>query len=289
MGIKHSAKNLVPHNQLPDGFGNFIHLGLMGRTVADVALMLGVVAGADPSDPQSMAVPRGRHGGAVREIELRGLRIAWRPLLGNERLAADVRAACEGALADLAQAGAAVETVEEAVENAEPTWRILQQSNWAARFEREAAEHADLMDPSLLAGIREGLAYTGRDVQRAMYRRTRLYREVQGWFGAFDLVLTPSISRGPLAADHAALEPIEIDGAPAGDMRRAWCSYLNLFNLTGNPALSVPCGWDGDGLPVGLQIVGPWYGEDRVLGLAAALERHRPWADRTPPHAPDRD
>jgi aspartyl-tRNA(Asn)/glutamyl-tRNA(Gln) amidotransferase subunit A len=69
-------------------------------------------------------------------------------------------------------------------------------------------------------------------------------------------------------------------------MRRAWVSYLNLFNLTGNPAISIPCGWTGNGLPVGLQIVGRWHADAELLRVAAAFESARPWADRRPPHAP---
>lgn len=279
VGLKPTL-GLLPHNQVPDGFGNFIHLGILARTVADTALMLGVLAGADASDPFSMAVPRRTYAPASIPS---GARIAWRPLVGNELLAAEVRAACESALADLAGEGAVIETLDDEIENPEPTWRILQQSNWAARFEQDAKDNADRMDPSLIEGIKEGLTYTGRDVQRAMYRRTRFHRQVQSWFTDRDFVVTPTISRPPLDAEHKASEPIEIDGNPAGDMRQTWCPYLNLFNLSGNPAISVPCGWTEDGLPIGIQIVGPWYAEEAVLGLAAVLERTRPWAHRTPP------
>ena len=194
--------------------------------------------------------------------------------------------ACEDALGVFEGLGAGIETVEEEFENAEPTWRILQQSNWAVRFADDAENNADKMDPSLVEGVRAGLDYTGRDVQRAMYRRTRFYRDVQAWFDDCDLVLTPTIARTPLAADHKALEPIEIDGADAGDMRQSWCPYLNLFNLTGNPAISIPCGWTAGGLPVGLQIVGRWYADAQVLGAAAAFEAARPWAGQRPPEAP---
>jgi aspartyl-tRNA(Asn)/glutamyl-tRNA(Gln) amidotransferase subunit A len=277
---------VVPHNQVPEGFGNFIHLGVLARTVADAALMLEAVAGEHVSDPYS----HGRHAPPFRRIiaasdRLDGLRFAWRPLLGNRLLARAVREACETALHAFEGLGGRVEPVEEEVENAEPTWRVLQQSNWGARFEKDAAENADKMDPSFVEGIREGLKYSGRELQRAMYRRTQFYRSVQLWFDKHDFILTPTISRPPLSAGHGALDPIAIEGADAGDMRNAWVPYLNLFNLTGNPAISVPCGWTADGLPVGLQIVGRWYADAEVLRVAAAFETARPWADRIPPHA----
>ena len=274
---------VAPHNQLPEAFGNFIHLGVFSRTVADAALMLGVLSGEHRSDPYSMDRPTADFSPGS---DFDGVRIAWRPLLGNTLLAADVRAACEDALLVFEGFGARIETVEEEFDNAEPTWRILQQSNWAVRFANDAEDNADQMDPSLVEGVRAGLAYTGRDVQRAMYRRTRFYRDVQAWFDDCDLVLTPTIARTPLAADHKALAPIDIDGEDAGDMRQSWCPYLNLFNLTGNPAISIPCGWTADGLPVGLQIVGRWHADAAVLGAAATFEAARPWTDRRPPEAP---
>ena len=282
VGLKPTL-GVAPHNQLPEAFGNFIHLGVFARTVRDAALMLGVVSGEHWSDPYSMGRPAAEFADGG---QLDGVRIAWRPLLGNTLLSADVRAACEDALQVFDGLGARIETVEEEFENAEPTWRILQQSNWAVRFANDAEQNADKMDPSLVEGVRAGLEYTGRDVQRAMYRRTRFYRDVQAWFEDCDLVLTPTIARTPLGADHQALEPIEIDGIDAGDMRQSWCPYLNLFNLTGNPALSIPCGWTADGLPVGLQIVGRWHADAAVLGAARAFETARPWADRRPPEAP---
>ena len=90
------------------------------------------------------------------------------------------------------------------------------------------------------------------------------------------------MSRPALKVEHRALDPITIGGVDAGDMRQSWVPYLNFFNLTGHPAVSVPCGWNDDGLPLGLQIVGRWYEDATVLRAAAALEEARPWAHRRP-------
>jgi len=286
VGLKPTL-GLLPHNQVPDGFGNFIHLGIMARTVRDTARMLDVLSGADASDPYSLAtVPTRAEAEVVRGGDLEGLRFEWRPLIGNTRLARIVRARCEEALAVMRALGGAVEANDTAFENAEPTWRVLQQSNWAVRFAKDVETSAAMMDPALVAGVREGQAYAGAEVQAALYKRTQLYRTVQTWFDRFDFILTPTISRLPLAADHRTTDPIDIDGVPAGDMRVAWGSYLNLFNLTGHPAVSIPCGWSDDGLPVGLQIVGRWFSDAALLRVAAAFETARPWTDRRPPHAP---
>jgi aspartyl-tRNA(Asn)/glutamyl-tRNA(Gln) amidotransferase subunit A len=286
LGLKPTL-GLVPHGQVPEAFNNFIHLGLIARTVRDLALMLDLLAGPDPSDPHSLGVPAPDALARLdRPLDLARVRIAWRPLLGNALLDDEVRALCEATVESLAQAGAAVETDETPFENAEPAWRVLQQSNWAARFHDKIEELAPRMDPSFVEGIRAGGAYTGRQVTRAGYQRTQFFRAAQKWFERFDFVLTPTAARPPLPVEHKALDPIEIDGRDAGDMRRSYVSYLNAIDLTGHPALSVPCGWTRDGLPVGIQVIGRWYADAEVLRLAAVLEAERPWAARIPPHAP---
>jgi aspartyl-tRNA(Asn)/glutamyl-tRNA(Gln) amidotransferase subunit A len=282
---------VVPHNQVPDGFNNFIHLGVMSRTVRDAALMLDVVAGPHPADPHSLAVPAPRALAAldntVRE-RIAGSRMAWLPLLGNSLLDDEVRKLCEAAIEAFREFGCRVDLLEDKVANAEPCWRVLQQSNWAARFHARLDELASQLDPSFVDGIRAGGAYTGQQLLQATYERTAHFRSAQAWFAKYDLILTPTMSRPALEIEHGALEPITIGGVDAGDMRQSWVSYLNFFNLTGHPAISIPCGWNSAGLPCGLQIVGRWYEDATVLIAAAALESVRPWAHRRPPHGADR-
>lgn len=288
VGLKPTL-GLIPHSQVPDGFNNFIHLGLMARNVADIALMLDAISGSDPSDPHSIGVARTEALAAIADVNaasLRGLRVAWRPLAGNTLLDDEVRDACEQAVDAFRALGCHVDVQDTAIENAEPAWRVLQQSNWAARFFDRIDEVAPLLDPSFVEGIRAGGAYTGQQAMRATYKRTEHFRVVQRWFNTYDLVLTPTMSRPPLAADHTALEPIIIGGQDAGDMRQSWVPYLNLFDLTGHPAVSVPCGWSNEGLPIGLQIIGPWYQDAAVLRAATAFERVVPWGHRLPPNCP---
>ena len=263
----------VPHNQVPDAFNNFIHLGLMAREVADCALMLDAVAGPHPADPHSLAVPAPAAQDRLRAgFELRGARIAWRPFLGNVSLDDGIRDACERALAVLAGAGAEVERIDEPLEPADPAWRVLQQSNWAARFFARIGEVEGLLEPGFVEGIRAGGALTGQQLLAATVRRTTLFRAVQGWFGRHAWLATPVTACPPLAATHGVSEPITINGQAAGDPREAWAPYLNLFNLTGHPAISVPVGFTPDGLPVGLQLVGRWNADADLLALAAQLE-----------------
>ncbi|HWI39594.1 MAG TPA: amidase [Burkholderiales bacterium] len=261
----------VPHNQVPDAFNNFIHLGVMARTVDDCELMLDAIAGPHPSDPWSQIRGQGANSP--------NLRVEWRPLLGNTLLDDEIRAQCEAALRSI---GAEVRTVDEPFENAEAPWRVLQQSNWAARWFGKIGEVEAKIEPGFAAGIRAGGAYTGQQLLAATVKRTEYFRKVQGWFERCDLVATPTMSRPPMSATHQVDEPITVNGKPAGDLRVAWAPYLNVFNLTGHPALSVPAGFTRAGLPVGLQLVARWHAEADLFAAARRIEQARPWADRQP-------
>ena len=285
VGLKPTL-GVIPHNQVPDAFNNYIHLGLMARTAADVALMLDVVAGGHSTDPHSIGVAAPNAlATALKGDDKPGenRRVAWRPLVGNRLLDDEVRKVCEQALDVFRQLGYQIDTIDEPVENAEPAWRVLQQANWAARFYARLDEVHAKLDPSFVDGIRAGGQYTGQQLLQAIYKRTEYFRAVQQWFAKYDLILTPTASRPPLSADHKALDPITINGADAGDMRHSWVSYLHLFNLTGHPAVSIPCGFIRNGLPVGLQIVGRWYADAEILKAASAYQRVTEWHSRTPP------
>ena len=285
VGFKQTL-GLVPHDLTPDGFGNQSHITPITRTVADSALMLAAMAGPDPCDPHSLGLTPPDFAAAARpEGDLKGVRIAWRPLLGNELLADEVRAACERALAALEELGAIVEPVEDDFASTEPIWLILTQSFWNARFRRYVAEFGPRMSETLLRQMDTGAGHSAVALQEAMFARTRVFREVQRWFETCDIVATPTLSRTALAIDHDFFAPIEIDGVPADTVRNAWYPYTLPFNLSGNPAVSLPCGFGSDGLPIGLQLIGPHLGDAGLLHAAALFEAARPWADRRPPFA----
>jgi aspartyl-tRNA(Asn)/glutamyl-tRNA(Gln) amidotransferase subunit A len=287
VGFKQTL-GLVPHDLTPDGFGNQSHITPLTRTVMDAALMLEAMAGPDNCDPHSLGLPAPDFVGGAKPMsktggDLRGLRIAWRPLLGNSILAREVRAACEGALAAFTELGAIVEPVADDFASTEPIWLILTQSFWNARFRRYVPEFGARISETLLRQMDNGAGLTAVALQQAMFERTRIFREVQAWFDDCDIVATPTLSRTALAIDHDFFSGIEIDGAPADTVRKAWYPYTLPFNLSGNPAVTLPCGRGADGLPIGLQLVGPHLGDARLLRAAALFEMARPWSADRPP------
>ncbi len=282
VGFKQTL-GLVPHDLTPDGFGNQSHITPMSRTVMDSALMLQAMAGPDRCDPHSLGLAVPDLVAAARpEGDLTGVRIAWRPYLGNRKLAAEVRAACEDGLAALAALGAEIEPVDDGFASSEPIWLVLTQSFWNARFRRYVGQYGNHMSDTLIRQMDRGAGHSAVALQEAMFERTRIFRDIQRWFEDFDLVATPTLSRTALPADHDFFAPIEIDGEIADTVRNAWYPYTLPFNLSGNPAVSLPCGFGADGLPIGLQLVGPHLGDAALLHAAALFEAARPWAARRP-------
>src|SRR5262249_24408835 len=241
------------------------------------------IAGPDLCDPHALGLGVPDFVAAARpQGDLKGVRIAWRPLLGNTILAREVREACEQALTAFEALGAIVEPVEDDFQSTEPIWLILTQSFWNARFRRHVAQFGNRMSETLLRQMDNGAGHSAVALQEAMFERTRVFRELQGWFRHHDIVATPTLSRTALAIDHDFFAPIDIDGQTADTVRKAWYPYTLPFNLSGNPAVTLPCGFGSDGLPIGLQLIGPHLGDAQLIRAAALFEQARPWADKRP-------
>ena len=214
---------------------------------------------------------------------MRGLRLGWLPRVGNRLVDPDVLASCEAAVRHLEGQGAHVETVDEDFAPFERTFLVFLQAGLAARV---GPHMADVRRPGGAEPARvdrAGRAVVGGGLgERARPSGPRSTVACSALFRRFDFLLSPTLARPALAVDHDPYEPITIAGESAGSIRGAWYPYLWPFNLSGHPAVSLPCGWSSDGLPIGLQIVGPWYADRRVLALAAHLERERPCARPMP-------
>jgi aspartyl-tRNA(Asn)/glutamyl-tRNA(Gln) amidotransferase subunit A len=268
----------VPHVHQADLFSSTSYIGPMARTVAEATACFDVIVGFDPRDPYSRPEPSDD----PREVTVRGLRIGWLPRVGNHLVDPEVLGECEGVVGYLEGQGAHVETIEEDLSAFERTFLIGLQAGLAARVGPHMATFGDKVAPSLRESVERGAQWTAVDWVNALGQRTAMYRRAHGWLQRFDFLVSPTLSRPALPVDHDAFRPISIAGQVAGSIRGAWYPYLWPFNLSGHPAVSLPCGWSSDGLPIGLQIVGPWYGDRRVLALAGHLERERPCARPMP-------
>jgi aspartyl-tRNA(Asn)/glutamyl-tRNA(Gln) amidotransferase subunit A len=268
----------VPHVHQADLFSSTSYIGPMARTVAEAAACFDAIAGFDAGDPYSRPEPPDD----PRGVEVRGLRVGWLPRVGNRLVDPDVLASCEAVVRHLEGRGAHVEAVAEDLGPFEHTFLVFLQGGLAARVGPHMAAFGDQVAKSLRESIERGARWSAVDWANAVAQRTTVYRRVCTLFRRFDVLLSPTLGRPALALDHDPYEPITIAGESAGSIRGAWYPYLWPFNLSGHPAVSLPCGWSSDGLPIGLQIVGPWHADRRVLALAAHLERERPCARPMP-------
>jgi len=282
IGFKQSA-GVVPHDMSPEVFANISSINPMARTVMDTALMLETMAGTHPSDPYSYGAPStGFVAAAMPEGSLKGMRMAWRPLLGNTVIDSQVLELCEAAALTLGRLGAAVEPMDDDLEPIEPTWFAYSSAMWNARFRDALPQWRDKLSPTLLRQMELGQDATGEAVGRSLLARTLLFRKVQGWFDRFDVIVTPTLARTAIDIEERLFEPIEIEGRKVDTVRKAWYPYTHPFNLTGHPAVTLPCGFHSDGLPVAIQLVGRCGEDARLFRVAALFGQARPWAHRRP-------
>jgi aspartyl-tRNA(Asn)/glutamyl-tRNA(Gln) amidotransferase subunit A len=282
VGVKQSS-GVVPHDMSPEAFANVSSINPMGRVVMDAALMLEAMAGPHGSDPFALGMPSaGFVAAAVPEGSLKGVRIAWRPMLGNTVVDSQVLSSCEKAALALGELGASVEPMDDDLEPVEPIWFAYSSAMWSARFRDLLPQWRERLSPTFVRQMELGQDITGEAVGRALLARTRLYRKVESWFQRFDVVLTPTLSRAAVPIEERLFEPIEIEGQQVDTVRKAWYPYTHPFNLTGHPAMTLPCGFASDGLPVAIQLIGRRGEDARLLKVAALYEQARPWAGRHP-------
>lgn len=282
VGLKQS-NGVIPHSQVADAFGNYTYVTPMTRTVMDTALMLQVMAGPHPSDPWSIGIaPQDYIAAARPEGDLAGKRILYSLTLGNKVVAKDVASSFERALGRFRELGAELVELDKTLPDMEPIWKVINHTTWRARFGELLQRDDNRLSPSLVRQIAMASEWTGADYQRAMFQRTDLFRRVQRWFESADYLVTPTLSRTALPIDQDLFEPISIDGVEVGELRRNWFPYTMPFNITGHPALSLCCGYDADGLPIGLQVVGRFRDEASVLRAAALYEAREAWLERWP-------
>jgi aspartyl-tRNA(Asn)/glutamyl-tRNA(Gln) amidotransferase subunit A len=259
------------------------HAGPMARSVRDVAMLLGAVAGHDPLDATSAASPVPQYAHALRD-DLQGTTVAVvRNFMGPD-VAPEVRTAVEEALGVLRDAGAAIADVEipELGEPAFAARKHLTEAEASHYHRRWLADHEDDYTPLVLARLKKGFALPAVTYIEALAVRERLRRRLREIHWAADLLVLPTAptSAMPLPGPVLAAD-VDRREAEVKDVGR----HTSPFNVTGQPALSLPCGFSSEGHPIGLQIVGRELDEPLVLRAGYAYQCRTAWHRRRPPHA----
>jgi amidase len=250
----------------------------MGRTVADVAFLLSVIAGPDPRSPIALAEPGDRFAAAL-DCDLTGRRVAWAGNLGGVPFDAQVRRVVDAQRPIFERLGCRVDDAEPDFTGADEVFKVLRAWHFEAQYADLVRTSRNQIKETVIEEVERGARLTGPQVSRAEARRTELYQRVRTFFEAYDYLILPTTQAPPFDVRQPYLT--EIQGQPMQSYID-WMKSCYLISTVGNPAISVPGGFTQEGLPVGLQIVGRHQGEWSVLQLAHAFEQATGFGKRRP-------
>jgi aspartyl-tRNA(Asn)/glutamyl-tRNA(Gln) amidotransferase subunit A len=269
-GIKASFGRVAAYPASP--FSVLAHVGPLTRSVADAALMLSIIGGPDERDMTAWNTPAPDYRVGLDD-GVRGLRVAWSPRLGYvKKIHPDVEAATQKAAQVFAELGAVVEEADPGFPDPYEMIMTLWGAVSATLVNAASPSDRAKMDPGFLQIAEWGQKYSLADYLAAFTARADIANTMARFHEKYDLLLTPQM---PLLAIEAG-RVTPADGS-YGENWINWSSFTYPFNLTQQPAASVPCGFSSDGLPIGLQIVGPARQDHLVLRAARAFESARPW------------
>ena len=259
-------------------WAHLVHTGPIANTVGDAALALEVIGGRDDRDPRSLPVTGLRYPLSSGQ-DLKGLKIGWSKYLGNVTVDPEVLRVTEEATKVFSSLGATVEEADPGVIFPEAEFSMVIGVQMAAAFKDKMEEWRDRIDPALVRFLDRSTEKSAIEFNQACLELLKHEHGIQPFFEKYDLLLTPA----------AAVPPFQFGGRGAREVAGQkvsplnWTAFLCPFNITGQPAASVPCGWTDDGLPVGLQIVGRRLDDATVLKAAAAFEDASPWTGKKLP------
>lgn len=260
----------------PSPYGTVAHAGPMASTVADAALMLDVITEPDARDP--LALPAEDNVDYLEAIEggVEGLRIAFSPDFGYVDVDSEVERPVRDAVRAFEELGAQVEEVDPSFEDPVHIFKVHWYAAAANILRAFGDADRDLIDPGFVEVAEEGSRYSALEYLEAVDFRNELRLRTSEFHETYDLLLSPTL---PIGAFEAGRE------VPEGWPHRRWTSWAPFsypFNLTQQPAASVPCGFTGSGLPVGLQIVGGRYQDALVLRAAHAYQTTHSLTEQRP-------
>ena len=280
---------LVPNEKKPLGWAALGVLGPMARTVPDLCLLLSAMVGDDAGDPlattiEGRQVRRPEDFAVPGAVDLASLKVALTPDFGFAPTEKHIRAVFAEKTGLFRHVFARAEDTTPDCAGADESFEVLRALSFIAGFHEKVRDTPDQVGPNVRANVEEGLGYSALDVAQAMKLQTAMYKRWQGFFAVHDVILAPAVTLSP--RPWTELYPAEIDGKPTRTYFH-WLALAYAATLVGHPAISLPVGLDHNGMPFGLQIVGPRGGDAKVLAVAAALERLLAGDPRTARPVPD--
>ena len=258
-------------------FGTVAHVGPMTRTVEDACLLMNVISQPDPRDWTSLPSD-GVDYTAKLAKGIKGLKVAFSPTLGYVKVDPEIARLVKAAVKVLEELGAKVEEVDPGFEDPAACFRVLWWSGARALLGKLPDDKKKLLDPALAEVVEQSMAISLDDYQDAVKARGALGSQMRQFMEGYDLLVTPTL---PIPAFEAGkLAPAAPDNT--GKWVN-WTPFSYPFNLTQQPAASVPCGFTAKGLPAGLHLIGRMFDDRTVLNAAHAYERATDWHKARPP------
>tara|TARA_R110000868_G_scaffold10708_15_gene52036 strand:- start:2110 stop:3510 length:1401 start_codon:yes stop_codon:yes gene_type:complete len=241
------------------------HVGPLTHSVEDAALVLSTIAGYDKRDPFTVAGGQPDFAGAMKSY--RTLKIAWSPTLGYGRVDPEVMRLMEQAIRHIERLGLQVELVETVMDDPIDMWTAEFYAGVGTRLGDIIRNKPDLLDPPVLDILRKALDQDMNSYYQSVFKRYDFREKMRRFFEVYDILLTPTL---PVAAF-----PTGLDMPPGYEDKNivSWATFTYPFNLTGQPAASIPVGFTPGGLPVGLQAISSMHDELSILSLAQAYQK----------------
>ncbi|MFV0297449.1 MAG: amidase [Hyphomicrobiaceae bacterium] len=259
---------MVPAEARDLGWTPISVLGPMARNVPDTCLLFASQIGFDKGDPLTFPIASAPYR-APHPVDLAKLRVGYSVDLGTGIVSADIKAAFEKKLGAMRHLFRSCDAFSMDFSEAERCFDVIRATSFVARYRDDYEKDKSLLGPNIRANYELGAAMSLADGAWAHAAQTRLFRRFQQAFDEFDIIITPAVATSPFPWTTLYLE--EIDGKRLNTYYH-WLAMSWFITLTTNPALSLPCGVDGKGLPFGLQVIGPYRADRQVLNVSAAME-----------------
>ena len=270
----------VPRYPGPDNpptINHFSQHGPLSRTVRDAAVLLQVLSGWDSRDPNALRdLPSDYL--AATDKDIKGLKFGWSPDFGGFPVNSEIKNISEQAAHTFEDIGCTVAEYDIRLDTPSDTFWTLTCASIYEGFGKLYEKHKDIMMPYTRRKIEDGSRVTGADYVRALGQMAVIKSKFQDKFEEFDLLINPTTG---VPAFPAGEPTTEIEGREVDEFEGYNPFNFNV-NMIGYPAASLPCGFTNNGLPVGLQIIGRFGDETRVIAASSAFEAAKPWAQHKP-------
>jgi amidase len=281
VGFRASAGR-VPRHPTRLAWNTFSVDGAMARTVEDVALMMQAISGPDARVPIALSESGALFAPPLAR-DFAGVRVAWAPSLGGSvPVDARVSAAVDAQRPAFDALGCRTEEAMADLSDADEVFRVHRALIFTTQYAELLKTRRDQLKNTVIWNIEQGLKLTAEQIGAAELKRTQLFQRVHGFFERYEFLVLPTAQVPPFPVERHWVE--EIGGVRMADYLE-WMKSCYLITATGHPAISVPCGFTPEGLPVGLQIVGRFRDDFGLLQLAYAFQQATSFWKQRPPLA----